>query len=393
MDLNIRKEKANDLCLLACIYVWIFSSVLFGRTTIESALGAVSHYIYQFGRYAVYAALAASILCCNRPDKRMHFWCVVVTAAVLAVSVLFSREVVLISILLFTCAARNVRPRRIVMTYFAAHLSVVAITLLLCLFGDIDPNVMHRGSVIRRTFGFNHPNAFGGELCVLSYCYLYLRGMALTYKEIIAGYVITVVLYLQTDCRTAFMVLMLILTCVLVLKYFGTERLAKYLPGVAYTVLGIVVFAGLFFSFFDNDKIPLLNKLDQIFSYRFDCMYDSFKQLGVSLFGTRAKETTMLDNSFVRVFFVNGAVTFVILVAFCGLTTHCFSKSKNVILLLTWCAFILMGFMENTLFRVEYNWAFLVAGSMLLSGEEQTNERFSQWLKRMVPNGNPLLRE
>ena len=52
-----------------------------------------------------------------------------------------------------------------------------------------------------------------------------------------------------------------------------------------------------------------------------------------------------------------------------------------------------MGFMENTLFRVEYNWAFLVAGSMLLSGEEQTNERFSQWLKRMVPNGNPLLRE
>ena len=160
--------------------------------------------------------------------------------------------------------------------------------------------------------------------------------MALTYKEIIAGYVITVVLYLLTDCRTAFMVLMLILTCVLVLKYFGTERLAKYLPGVAYTVLGIVVFAGLFFSFFDNDKIPLLNKLDQIFSYRFDCMYDSFKQLGESLFGTRAKETTMLDNSFVRVFFVNGAVTFVILVAFCGLTTHCFSKSKNVILLLTW---------------------------------------------------------
>lgn len=382
--MNENRGLNQERCLGLACWIWIIASVLFGRTTLEGLSFLSSTLLYKLGRYAVYVLLIAIILRYARPNTQKRFWIMFVVALALGISLLCSKEVVLVSVLLFVCASVNARPSRIMKAYFVAHLLVLVITVFLSTIRVIDPNVMHRGETVRRTFGFIHPNAVGSELCVLTNCYLVLRGKKLSRWEILGGYLLSLVVFLLTDCRMAFIVTVFVLSGALVVKSAKADIVKRYLPVITYVILGGTIIASLFFSFVDNNKFVLLNKLDVVFSYRFDYMYASFQELGVSLFGKPATANTLLDNSFARVFFINGLIPYLLFVGTCLQVTRIFVWRRNSLLLIVWCGILLSGFLENSLFRMEYNWAFLVAGSMLPRQKQRSDENLRQWAKRML---------
>lgn len=364
MTLKITRKNIYMFCLT----VWIVVSVFFGRTMIGDVIGTTAITFYSMGRILIYALLLCVVLCgrINRNETLV----LMLVSIILILSAMNSGEVVLMGVMLFVVAAKGINSEEIMQTYLNTHIAIVVTTTILAVTHVIDMNVMSRGLIQRNSFGFSHPNGFGGEILTIIVCYVTKKWGKLSNLELVVCSAIGLILLQKADCRMASTVLILYTLCVLIIKNFYKYRVNVNLIGtvvkaIFVVLLAMTVLAIIWYSY----KNMALRIIDSVLSYRLDAMHTIYEVQGIKLFGQKILDDTFvgIDNSYARVLLISGFIPFAILVIFSIAVCNEFTKRKELRYLLSFAAIMLSGFIENNFFRIENNYCFLIGGTYLLS--------------------------
>lgn len=357
----ISRLSNTETYFFGCLVVWIICSVFFGRTTVVDVL-PISLDIYKYGRYLVYGIflLLLSISIVRKGYQKKEFWALLIIGAITAISVINSGEVVAISMVLFCAASKTASQKKIVGCFFFTHLAVVALTVLLSFSGVIPENITYRGSIVRYTFGFSHANALGVEMLVLILGYFFLRWKRIKLWEIILWAFLSVFFFIATNCRAVGGIILLFLICVICVKYIRIARIMQVLYWIGNAMLTVVVLLSFYFTVFFKPGNPIIDKANELLSYRGSWMSEAYHKFGISLFGHDVEVGT-IDNAYARLLLMNGAVFFVLFVIILFWCLSVFYKKNDMIGLLCMMEMILLGFCENALFRMEYNFPLILA--------------------------------
>lgn len=364
MTITLKRKDLYRICLV----IWIISSVFFGRTMINGIIGDVALTIYSWGRIVTYVLLFCMML--RGGFTRRRTMEIIVISATLLFSMASSGEVVLFGVLLFVVAAKNVYPDEIVDVYFKTHLVVLIITVIFAMMHIIDMNIMHRGLIQRNSFGFSHPNSFGGEILTIVVCYITAKWEKLKNYELFIIIGIGLLFLRASDCRMASLVLILYALCVGVVK-----NIYKYniniivVKNVVILTFLVVIFVTVSMTMFYSDQNRIFRIMDGILSHRFDLMHSLYKFQGIKMFGQKIFDDNLvsIDNSYARVLLISGIIPFLILILFSISICNEFAKRNEIKYLLAFAATILSGFIENNFFRIENNFCFVIGGVYLLS--------------------------
>lgn len=364
MSLKLTRKGLYEICLIT----WIIVSVFFGRTTIDAVIGSTAITIYSLGRILIYVFLFCAILWGGISRKETIE--ITLLSITLVLSAVNSGEVVLLGVLLFVAAAKEIKADNIMLIYFKIHLFILIVTTILAFTNVIDMNVMSRGMIQRNSFGFSHPNGFGGEILTIIVCYVTLKWKKIKNIELMMITILGLVLLQEADCRMASIVLGAYVLCIWMIKNIykfkvNVNAVKNIVMLIFFMILAVTIYAVVWYSY-QNKTLRLV---DSILSYRFDAMHSIYKSQGIRLFGQKIlnEAAIRVDNSYARVMLINGFIPFVILALFSVNTCKVFAQKDEVKYLLAFGAIMLSGFIENNFFRIENNFCILIGGTYLLS--------------------------
>lgn len=363
MTVKISKKILYKFCLT----MWIVCSIFFGRTTINEIIENTAISIYSVARIATYALLVCIILL-GSITKRETVG-IMVISVFLILSAVFSGEVVLVGVLLFVVAAKNIQSDDILAVYFRTHLLILLTTITLAMTHIMDTNIMRRGLIQRNSFGFSHPNGLGGEVLIVCICFVTIRWEKLKNYELFSVICLGFFFLQAADCRMASIVLALYMFSFFIIKnIFKYNVRVIFIRNVVILIFLVIVLITFFGIFFYSRENYVLRAIDKIISHRFDAMHTVYKMWGINLFGQKTLQNAInIDNSYARILLFNGIIPFSILVVFSVGVCIELAKRNQVKYLLAFAAIMLSGFIENTFFRIENNFCLVIGGTYLLS--------------------------
>lgn len=175
---------------------------------------------------------------------------------------------------------------------------------------------------IRYTFGYSHPNLTHGEYFTIVSYYLFYKKGNLTYKEYILILILDYIVYLFTDSRTGFLLVILLLLLNIVLKYVVKLKIINSIIKNIYYFIGIgTVLLSIFYR-----SLPFLSSFGN-FSSRFLTANILIDLSHLNLFGQEFIYGT--DLGYVNLLFNYGIISFLFyLIGHSLILKHSINKSK-----------------------------------------------------------------
>ena len=265
--------------------------------------------------------------------------------------------------------------------------SLVGLLFVTYFLGLTNSEVMYRDNGIARySLGFQHPNLLGAY--VLSICaeYIYLRYKKINFVDYIVLVVVTILLTIITDSRSAQigMILLLIFTLIgkinngKLLDMKGIKCGLTYLP-----IIMTVVSIGLAIWFETKDNFIV--GFDKILSTRINCMHDFLYHYGITVLGSEltnlgnfGKWLSTLDNSYLYVLMQNGIIVLLGLIVGLSKVNKDNLKNKNYNVVVILAMYAIYGFVETYFTLVKTN-PFLLCLSFLIYENETQTKVLKKW--------------
>lgn len=280
---------------------------------------------------------------------------------------------------MFIVAAKNIDFEHILHIAYKILLIMIPIIILLSLSGIIDNRIMMRGSILRYSLGFSHPNQLGLRIfqLVAGYCYIHKDKVGKWNYTLV--FLATIFLIKVPNSQAAYITMGTLLFMLLIYRYI-IEKKKIYMELYKRCILWGTFCLGLFsilFSSIDISNYYILARLDSWLSSRFSVCHKVWSLYGVSFFGQRIyvtenerklvgiKYPLWLDNAYVSILLRYGILVFLI---FC-IGYLCLIKAvkmqKDGILAIILFLYALYGTIETGLYMITHN-IFLIAFSSLL---------------------------
>ena len=211
---------------------------------------------------------------------------IVIAAGIVMISVLMSRETVMIWCILFIVAAINVDVDKICLVSVLSRMVMIFGTIFLSKVGVLEDYIFSATTRARHGLGFDWATTGPILFFFLTLVYIYLRREALSLIELVIIEVGHVFFYKMTDTRMTFYlgtlsVVVFVGSVILKKRWYLTKRLG-YLVCFAPAVVGII--AVLIHVLFDENN-AIWAKLNNIMSGRLLLGYNAYHTYGLTLFG------------------------------------------------------------------------------------------------------------
>lgn len=257
------KNEQHIIKIIATIYIWysVFSRVLLTTTFVSNSI-RISRFIGILALIfrCVLIALEASILI-NRKVQIKHFLNLVILTVLVILLYFSTGDWVLFDVFFFVfCFSKYVSAERIYKLISRTLFFSVTIIVLMSLIHIVPTEIYSRGEEqIRHTFGFNHPNAFGGHILYLVIFYV-LSKKKTNIIDVFLSFFSAGIAYIFPNSRTSCMCLMIIGLYIFVCNcnFSGFLKTMlnnhrKLFKGVLLTLFLLVVFIYLF-AFSDSAR-------------------------------------------------------------------------------------------------------------------------------------------
>jgi len=184
-----------------------------------------------------------------------------------------------------------------------------------------------RGDVRRYSFGFSHPNVFGGYVLFIVIVWLLIRYKKLKVFDYIGWLLIAAFMWIVPNSRACTFSILLICLFTFIFKRAG-NKLLKCLPIkiICVSFYGIMAAFSVLASYFYDENNALYVQIDQsIFTTRLSCAHTFFIENPITWFGqklqlidvTKAAQkgvsSSILDNFYVRQLLGGGIIHFLII--------------------------------------------------------------------------------
>lgn len=363
--------------ILITFALWFAVEILL-NTTIESVAGIPKDTINSFANLIITSMLAVQIIILQK-YTRGELLLIAMITVLLLISAFNSRRLYLVSTWMFIVAAKYVDYERLIRT--AKHVLQVCVPMVILLYflGLIEDHTMYRGTDLRHSLGFAHPNTLGLRIFQWAACLVYLTGKrSLKFFEILLLIFAAVFVYLIPNSQTAVFCLLLLIAGAFFLQILMRKERNQKWFAVSVIVGSLLVNAGsVCLSLIDVFHYPVLKKLNQILSIRFSEGYKMYNLYGFTWLGQQViggenecrlagiTEVRYLDNSYLTLLLRYGIWVYLLFTIFFFLLLwklYCLKQYKLLLLLSVNAVY---GIMENSVYMMAYN-IFIITMGMLV---------------------------
>lgn len=359
-----KREQVGKYYMYFIIALW-FGFEILNNTTLEKILWWEKNDVDYVMTYLIFALLIVQIVIFQRYSLDEIVKIAILTFPI-AIGTIASNNHVMMSTWMFIVASRYIDFDTTAKITYYLLLCLIPLVIYMYFLGYIDERILYRGSVVRHSWGFSHPNWFGVRIFQVVTLRTFLRRQKITIVDY--GLILLAALFIKrvTDCQTAFYSLLLLLCFMLFYWFMGS-----FVGGNSF-FFSIMLFVGVisnigsvFLSYIDVRKYRILNYFDIIMSKRFTHCHKAIRYYGIPLLGKDINlYSTYLRHTFRR-FYIDTAYVaiilrygFIVYILFSIIYLLAMIKSKNIsnyMLLIILCIYSIYGVMENSFYALNQN--------------------------------------
>ncbi len=292
---------------------------------------------------------------------------------------------------IFIIAAKYMDVDKLMNIAYVVQVVMIALVIYLFLTGVIEEQTLYRGTVLRHSLGFSHPNQLGVRVFQLMVCRYYKKRKKVIFLDVVLNVGAAVFINVVANSKTCFYALVIL--SIMMLSHIIISMTNINLDSfIVYTIL-LALFSNIFsviFSFVNVKKYALLNIIDKAMSRRFYHCYRTMKFYGVSLWGKDVQKIVKrhiigrvyhfwLDNAYMTIVLRYGIIVFCIFSALYISTMFYLKKEKQFVLMEIMCIYAIYGIMENNYFAMSMNIFLLILSypiyKTILPNEEMIRSR------------------
>ncbi len=383
MEINDR-EKIGERFIYLVLGFWIVTEALF-NTTIEQILFWKKADIEGIISYFILVLLLIQIVFFQEYQMNELIFIGIITVPIVYATVQ-SNHNTMIATWIFIVAAKLVDFEKLSRQMYWILLIMFVVVLSLCFMGVINDYVIYRGSTVRHSLGFFHPNQLGIRVFQLVTLRCYVRKSHIGIADIILIFLSAYFVKVVSDSKTAYY--MLIMLGILVILNIIVRIMMSRTVALSYFSIIVAVAANIcsiVFSFIDVRKFRMLNALDSFLSKRFFQCHRTLKFYGLSFFGQDIQKIVkrpiignyyrfLLDNAYMAILLRYGIIVYLVFSTLYIVSMIQLLKKNQVFLLEIMCLFAIYGLMENSFFYMTQNIFLLVLSNILYKDKNVEEE-------------------
>ena len=355
--------------ILITFAVWFTVGIIF-KSTMESVVGIPKETINSVVNVCVVLMLMVQIVIWQR-YTRGELLLIVAITALLLISALNCKYLYLVSTWMFIVAAKEVNYEQLVRLQMRIVQICVPFVIILCSLGILEDRTIYRGSELRHSLGFVHPNILGLRIFQWAVCYVYLMGeRTLKSFEIVFLLLGIFFVYQVPNAQTAVASLALLLVGELLFQLLKERSvLKKYFSKLIIVVTLLINFGSICLSMIDLAKYPLMKKLDMFLSLRFSEGHKLYVLHGLSWLGQEVyvseAEGKYLDNAYMTLLVRYGILVYLLFTICFFLLLLKLYRMEKFKLLNILALYAVYGIMSNSLYTIEHNIFIVMMGILL----------------------------
>lgn len=356
--------NASQIIFDATLVVWTVFSILFNYTTISTAVGRdLTILLYYVDGLAIVFLLFKLFFFTRYQSKELIIIFFILGTTFMTYLQSSSRNMFILA--LFIIASKDIELRTTFRTMYKANLVLLCSIIFCSMIGVLPNNITGRES-IRSCLGFIHPNNYGAMIINVTLLIFFCNweNMKLRHWFIIIGLFCIDVMYPKS--KTAYYIIILA-----ILLYFATRKYSsEWIKSIFRVVLKwspviiLIATIALTYMYIRGDFIAIT--INKILTTRIYQMTYYWQTYSVTLFGQHLNTVSSfeanslnamhaLDNSYLNILLGSGVIIFILIVGSLLYLVVKATKMKNYkIACIIACVFF-WGFMETSIYKVEFN--------------------------------------
>lgn len=385
--INIKFGKsvwnASQILFDITLVLWTVFSILFNYTTLSEAVGRnLTVLLYYVDGLAIIFLLFKVFFFTRYQSKELISILFILGTTFITYLQSGSRNMLILA--LFIIASKDIELNTTFRTMYKANFVLLCSIVLCSLMGILPNNITGRVS-IRSCLGFIHPNNYGAMIINVTLLILFCNweNMKLRYWIIIIGLFCVDIIYPKS--KTAYYIIILA-----ILLYFATIKFSskwiksifriilKWLPVIILSVTIILTYMYIK----EDSRAITINKILTTRVYQMSYYWQTYS---VTLFGQHLNTVSSfeansvnamhaLDNSYLNILLGSGVIIFILLVgSFLYLAAKA-TRMKNYKIACIIVIVFFWGFMETSIYKLEFNVVVLLLQVVLYSQSYFTKE-------------------
>lgn len=379
-----KKEEFGKKFIYCTLALWMSTEVIF-NTTIEYVFIWKKDELNDVLAYFVLLLLVLQIVFFQNYQLKE-----IIVIGIISIFFLYatinSNYNALLSTWIFIVASKYIDFEKFIKLSYYIQLFMFALVLYLFFNGYIQDYTMFRGSVLRHSLGFSHPNQLGIRVFLLMVCRCYYRRTKINVIDISLVFLAAFFVNKVSNSKTSYYAL--IILAIITIVYIIATKLGSSMNAFANVSILIAVFSNVGSVLLSNINVKhfhWLNAFDLIMSRRFSQCYRTMKFYGINLFGQDIQLIVKrpiidafyrfwLDNAYMAILLRYGIIVFLIFSLLYFMTMIQLKQTKQFYLLGIMALYSIYGIMENNYFAMSQN-MFLLALSFPIFMDNISNRK------------------
>lgn len=282
-----------------------------------------------------------------------------------------SGDNMMMSTWLFVIASKHIDFDKIIQISFVVLVLGIGIVFYLYYTGWIEETYIYRGSQLRHSMGFIHPNWLGVRCFQLIIAWCYIRRKRIGVMDYALIVISAYFVYKVPNCKTAYYSLAILLILLMGYHISGFVESGKQFFLSIIIMLSIISNAGsIFLSYINLSKYQFLKIIDRMMSHRFSACHRTWMYYGTTLLGQNIDlyirkmnvlvRRFYLDTAYVAIFLKYGVIVYGLFSILYIKAMSRYKKSNNGIMVIILGMYAIYGIMEKSFFSMTQN-IFLLA--------------------------------
>lgn len=364
-----KREQLSKVFMTFIVTLWFSMEILF-NSKLEHVFMWPSEDVNAFIAKLVFALLLMEIIFFQKYTTREIIVVIALSIPVI-IGTLNSNNNMMISTIMFIVASKYIDFDKMIHIVYAVLVVMVALVLYLYFSGLMDEVTSYRGTILRHSWGFNHPNWLGIRMFQIAIMQFYIYRKKIRWWNYAIVMAASYFVYKVPNSKTACYALIIFLILLCVYRIFSRFENGTFIFAKGLIVISIVANVGsVFLSLIDVKKYALLRAFDYIMSNRFSCCYRTIRYYGISLLGQNIEligrkqgvnvHFFYLDTSYVAILIRYGAIVYIFFSVLYIASMWYALRRKKYILLMILAMYAIYGIMENSFYSMTQN-VFLLA--------------------------------
>lgn len=387
MDEKLGKRQSISKYYMQFVIAFWFGSEVLINSNIEKIFEVEIATINDYMSYVVLGLLGIQLFFLQDYQVRELLGIFFISLPVV-IGTINSGHNILMSTWLFILATKYVDLDKVVEIHY--YVLVIMLVIMFTLFGMgfIKDVLLYRGSIVRHSFGFSHPNFLGMRVFQLALARAYIRRKNISIIDYIFLIAAIWFVYKYPNCKTAYYALAVFLILLIVYKAIGVIENGREVLLKAMSVMaGLVNVSCIILTIINVKSNSLLTKLDKAMSYRFSLCHNVYRKYGISLLGQNIDLVGYIRGVIGRKYYMDiayttlleryGIVVYIIFSVLYLMSIYWAYKCSKDMLVIVLCMYSIYGIMEPNYFALSYN-IFLIALSYPLYSKQYTWDSFAR---------------